>query len=137
MEAAAQEHLASAREAISLFGARLRPFDHDTEILPGVHAIDAAGHTPGHTAILLRSGGEQLLCTGDLFYDHLQLSNPAWCTPWDHDTAQATRARRRLLARAADDQLLVHAYHLPFPGLGTIARQGNAYSWEPLSDQQQ
>jgi glyoxylase-like metal-dependent hydrolase (beta-lactamase superfamily II) len=135
--ATAREHLASAREAISLFGDRLRPFHHDTEILPGVHVVDAVGHTPGHSAILLQSQGEHLLCTGDLFYDNLQLTHPTWCTPWDHDTAQATRARRRLLDRAADDQLLVHAYHLPFPGLGTIIRQGDAYRWEPLPDQQQ
>jgi glyoxylase-like metal-dependent hydrolase (beta-lactamase superfamily II) len=130
--AAAEEHLDSAREAINLFGDRLRPFDHDTEILPGIHVVDAAGHTPGHSAILLQSNGEQLLCVGDLFYDDLQLSHPQWCTPWDHDTAGAVRARRRLLARAADEHLLVHTYHMPFPGLGTITRQADAYRWEPL-----
>ncbi len=127
-----QEHLASAREAINLFGERLSPFDHDAEILPGIRAVNAVGHTPGHSAFLLRSGGEQLLCTGDLFYDELQLSHPQWCTPWDHDGVRAVRARRLLLDRAADEHLLVHAYHLPFPGLGTVARQGDAYRWEPL-----
>jgi glyoxylase-like metal-dependent hydrolase (beta-lactamase superfamily II) len=132
--AAADEHLASAREAIRLFGDRLRPFEHDTEILPGVRVIDAAGHTPGHSAVLLDSRGERLLCVGDLFYDPLQLSHPEWCTPWDHDTALAVRARRRLLERAADEHLLVHAYHMPFPGLGAIARRGGGYRWEPLVD---
>lgn len=130
--AAADEHLTSAREAIRLFGGRLRPFGHDTEILPGVRTVDAVGHTPGHTAVLLHSNGERLLCVGDLFYDQLQLSHPGWGTPWDHDTAQAVRARRRLLDRAADEHLLVHAYHMPFPGLGTIARNGDAYKWQPL-----
>ena len=132
----AGEHLGSAREAIRLFGDRLRPFDHDAEILPGVRTVDAAGHTQGHTAVLLGSDGERLLCTGDLFHDQLQLSNPQWCTPWDHDPAQAVRARRRLLARAADEHLLVHAYHMPFPGLGTITRQGSAYRWHPLSSRE-
>ncbi len=126
------EHLASAREAIRLFGDRLRSFDHDAEILPGVRVVDAAGHTPGHAAVLLESAGERLLCVGDLFYDPLQLSHPRWCTPWDHDAVQAVRARRRLLDRAADEHLLVHAYHMPFPGLGTITRRGDAYRWEPL-----
>jgi glyoxylase-like metal-dependent hydrolase (beta-lactamase superfamily II) len=42
----ADEHLPSAREAIRLFGDRLRPFGHDAEILPGVRTVDAAGHTP-------------------------------------------------------------------------------------------
>jgi glyoxylase-like metal-dependent hydrolase (beta-lactamase superfamily II) len=128
----AGEHLASAREAIRLFGDRLRPFGHDAEILPGVRTVDAAGHTPGHSAVLLQSGGERLLCVGDLFYDQLQLSHPGWSTPWDHDTARAVRTRGRLLDRAADEHLLVHAYHMPFPGLGTITRHGHAYRWQPL-----
>jgi glyoxylase-like metal-dependent hydrolase (beta-lactamase superfamily II) len=129
---AAGEHLASAREAIRLFGDRLRPFEHDAEILPGVRVVDAAGHTPGHSAVLLESDGERLLCIGDLFCDQLQLSHPQWCTPWDHDTVRAVRARRRLLDRAADEHLLIQAYHLPFPGLGTITRHGGGYKWEPL-----
>lgn len=126
------EHIASAREAIRLFGDRLRAFRDDAEILPGVRIVDAAGHTPGHSAVLLESDGQRLLCVGDLFYDQLQLSHPGWCTPWDHDTVRAVRARRQLLDRAADEHLLIQAYHMPFPGLGTVARQGDAYVWQPL-----
>jgi glyoxylase-like metal-dependent hydrolase (beta-lactamase superfamily II) len=126
------EHRESAREAIRLFGSRLRAFEHDAEILPGVRAVDASGHTPGHTAILLESRGDRLLCVGDSFYDRLQLSHPDWCTPWDHDTGRAVLSRRRLLDRAADENLLVHAYHLPFPGLGFVRRHGDTYRWTPL-----
>ncbi len=129
---AADEHRAAAREAIRLFGGRLRPFGYDAEILPGVHIVDAAGHTPGHSAVLLESDGDRLLCAGDLFYDQLQLSHPGWGTPWDHDTARAVRARRRVLDRAARERLLVHAYHMPFPGLGTITAHGRGYRWQPL-----
>jgi glyoxylase-like metal-dependent hydrolase (beta-lactamase superfamily II) len=125
--------VASAREAIRLFGDRLRAFNHDAQILPGVRIVDAAGHTPGHSAVLLESSAERLLCVGDLFYDQLQLSRPGWCTPWDHDRAGAVRTRRRLLDRAADENLLVHAYHMPFPGLGTITRHRDAYKWKPVA----
>jgi glyoxylase-like metal-dependent hydrolase (beta-lactamase superfamily II) len=128
----ADEHLASAREAIRLFGDRLRTFDDDTEILSGVRTVDAAGHTPGHSAVLLESDGERLLCVGDLFYDQLQLSHPGWSTPWDHDTVRAVHTRRQLLDRAADEHLLIQAYHMPFPGLGTITRHGDTYRWVPL-----
>ena len=126
-----EEHLASAREAIEMFGERLRPFCDDAEILPGVRAVGAAGHTPGHTAVVLESRGERLLCVGDLFYDPLQLAHPAWSTPWDHDRPRAIASRRRLLDWAADERLLVHAYHLPFPGLGRVRRAGDAFSWIP------
>jgi glyoxylase-like metal-dependent hydrolase (beta-lactamase superfamily II) len=130
--AMADEHLESAREAINLFGERLHAFDHDAEILPGVRTVNAAGHTPGHTAILVQSHGERLICVGDLFYDPLQLTHPHWCTPWDHDSGGAIRSRRRLLNFAADERLLVHAYHMPFPGIGTVRRHGDAYAWTPL-----
>jgi glyoxylase-like metal-dependent hydrolase (beta-lactamase superfamily II) len=126
------EHRESAREAIRVFGARLRAFEHDAEILPGVRTVDASGHTPGHSAILLESQGERLLCVGDSFYDRLQLSHPQWCTPWDHDAGRAVLSRRRLLDRAADENLLVHAYHMPFPGLGLVRRLGDAYEWVPI-----
>ena len=131
--AIADEHLESAREAIKLFGERLHAFDDDAEILPGVHTVNAAGHTPGHSAVMVRSQGERLLCVGDLFYDPLQLTHPQWCTPWDHDSTGAIRSRRRLLDFAADEAVPVHAYHMPFPGLGTVARHGDLYAWTPLS----
>jgi len=129
---AAAEHLGSARAAIALFGELMRPFDDNAEILPGLRAVGAAGHTPGHTAMLLESDRERLLCTGDLFYDRLQLRHPAWSTPWDHDRAGAIASRRRLLDWAADEGVLVHAYHLPFPGLGRVTREHGAYAWTPL-----
>lgn len=128
---AADAHLASARQALALFGQRLHPFEYGAEILPGVRTVEAPGHTPGHTAVLLESAGERLLCTGDSFYDRLQLRHPGWGTPWDHDQQRATESRRQLLARAADENLAVHAYHLPFPGLGSIRRHGDAFEWDP------
>ncbi|MGW3346130.1 MBL fold metallo-hydrolase [Nonomuraea rubra] len=131
-ELSGQQHR-PAREAIRLFGERLRPAEYGIELLPSVHTVDAAGHTPGHTAVLLRSRGERLLCLGDTFYDPLQLAHPAWRTPWDHDAARSVASRRRLLAWAADESLLVHAYHLPFPGLGRIERRAGAFAWRPIA----
>jgi glyoxylase-like metal-dependent hydrolase (beta-lactamase superfamily II) len=131
--AGAAEHLQPAREAIRLFGEHLHPVEYDAEVLPGIRTVDAAGHTPGHIAIALESGGDRLLCTGDAFYHRLQLSHPGWGTPWDHDRGQASVSRRRLLARAADEDILVHAYHLPFPGLGSVARQAGAFAWRDVA----
>jgi glyoxylase-like metal-dependent hydrolase (beta-lactamase superfamily II) len=129
---AGDPHSETALEAIRLFGARLRSFGYGAEILPGVSTVDAAGHTPGHTAFLLDSQGERLLCTGDCFYDPLQVIHPWWGTPWDHDGERAVIARRRLLDRAAGEQLLVHSYHMPFPGIGTVRRHGDGYKWTPV-----
>jgi glyoxylase-like metal-dependent hydrolase (beta-lactamase superfamily II) len=129
--ASAGDHIASAREAIALFGERLRPFEYGAELLPGVRTVEAAGHTPGHAAVLLESAGERLLCVGDSIHDRLQLRHPGWCTPWDHDAGRAIASRGSLLAWAADENIAVHAYHFPFPGLGTVMRHGNAFEWHP------
>lgn len=128
----AEPHVEAARAAIREFGDRLRPFEHDAELLPGVRAIDAAGHTPGHTAVLLESAGERLLCVGDTFYDPLQMTHPEWPTLWDLDRPSSVASRRRILEWAADERLLLHAYHLPFPGLGRVNRHGTTFTWEPL-----
>ncbi|MDX3003504.1 MBL fold metallo-hydrolase [Kribbella solani] len=126
-------HSAAARETIRLYGERLRrSFEHHDEILPGVRALPATGHTPGHSAILLESAGERLLCVGDTFYDPLQVTNPGWATPWDLDHPASVATRRRILAWAADEQVLLHAYHLPFPGLGRVRRTATSYTWEPI-----
>ncbi|NRQ34624.1 MBL fold metallo-hydrolase [Nonomuraea sp. NN258] len=127
-----REQREPARRAIGLLGERLRPVEYDVELLPGVRTVDAAGHTPGHTAILLGSRGERLLCLGDTFYDPLQLAHPDWRTPWDHDARRSVAGRRRLLAWAAEENVPVHAYHLPFPGLGLVSRRGDAFAWRPL-----
>jgi glyoxylase-like metal-dependent hydrolase (beta-lactamase superfamily II) len=82
---------------MGLFGSWLAGFEYGRELLPGIRALNAAGHTPGHTAFLLESRGERLLCLGDSFYDPLQLSHPGWSTPWDHDPRAAARSRRRFL----------------------------------------
>jgi glyoxylase-like metal-dependent hydrolase (beta-lactamase superfamily II) len=122
-----------ARETIRLFGERLRPAEYDTEILLGVHTVDASGHTPGHMAILLESGGQRLLCAGDSFYDRLQLAHPEWRTPWDLDAESSVRSRRRILEWAAGENIPVHAYHMPFPGLGLVKRHKNAFEWHAIS----
>jgi glyoxylase-like metal-dependent hydrolase (beta-lactamase superfamily II) len=120
-----------AREAIRLFGERLRAFEYDAGILPQIRTVNASGHTPGHTAFLLSSGGERLLSVGDTFYDRLQLSHPGWWTPFDLDPERSVLSRRNLLAWAADENLLVHAYHMPFPGLGWVKRHADAFDWSP------
>ena len=82
---------------------------------------------------MLESQGERLLCAGDTFYDSLQLSHPGWRTPWDHEAERSVLSRCRLLGWAADENLLVHAYHMPFPGLGRVERHGSAFRWSPVA----
>jgi glyoxylase-like metal-dependent hydrolase (beta-lactamase superfamily II) len=132
--ATAAPHRECASAAIHVLDQGLRTFDYGVEVVHHVRAVDASGHSPGHTAFALESQGRRLLCVGDTFYDPLHVSHPQWRTPWDHEAEPSVRSRRRLLGRAADEKLLVHAYHMPFPGLGVIKRRDDTFMWSPVSE---
>jgi glyoxylase-like metal-dependent hydrolase (beta-lactamase superfamily II) len=103
-----------------------------TEVVSGVRLIAAPGHTPGHTAIAVTSGDEQLLFIGDLIYTPDDLENPDWFSIYDYDPAQAIATRQQIFAQAAQDHTLLMTYHLPFPGLGHVVQHGRGWQWRPL-----
>lgn len=104
----------------------------EKEIAPGIHAIPAPGHTPGHIALVISSAKEQLLHIADAALHPMHLEHPAWRNVFDLSEDGAVMTRQRLLDRAAADNVNVLAYHFPFPGLGRVASSGNAWRWEPL-----
>ncbi len=106
----------------------------DGEIAPGIRAIPAAGHTPGHIGFLVTSGDQSLMCLADsVIGSGPALAHPDWHWNTDLDKDQAVETRKRLLDMAATDRLLVHGYHFAFPGVGHIARTGQGgYRFIPL-----
>lgn len=107
--------------------------EKETEIVPGVHAIDAAGHTPGHMAIAARSASDELLYLSDAAIHPIHLEHPDWHPIWDYDPAAAVAAKRRLCDRAASDRSLILAFHFPpFPSLGHVTKRGLGWRWEPV-----
>ncbi len=103
------------------------------EIVPGIRAIAAAGHTPGQMALEITSGGETLLYASDVFLHPIHLEQPGWCAAVDLIPGEVVATRHRLLAKAASDECLVLAFHLPFPALGRVVTKGDAWSWQPLA----
>src|SRR5258708_27799733 len=47
---------------------KFKPFDGNTELVPGVQALPSHGHTPGHTTYVVESKGEKLVLIGDLVH---------------------------------------------------------------------
>jgi glyoxylase-like metal-dependent hydrolase (beta-lactamase superfamily II) len=111
---------------------QLELLDRDTEVAPGVKALAAAGHTPGHLVVEVTSRGEQLMWTGDALLHPVTVSHPEWYGLVDLRPEQAVATRLLLLARAADQDMLVHAAHFPWPGLGHVRRQNSGFRWEPI-----
>ena len=100
------------------------------DIAPGVTALDLAGHTLGHAGLLVESNGERLLHVVDLLHQAFQLRHLDWHFGFDSDGAMAVDTRKRVLAQCADEGILTLFYHLEFPGLGTVKRDGDGYAFE-------
>ncbi len=111
---------------------QLTLIDGETEIVPGIRAFPSPGHTPGHIALSISSGGEQLLCGADLMILPISLEHPEWYAAVDLDSERVVAARREFFSKAADEKALVFAFHFPFPGLGHIVEKGDAWQWQPI-----
>ena len=63
---------------------------------PGVHAVRAPGHSPGHVTYLIASGGKQFLISSDVSVLALQIStNPEWQQAIDQDPQMAVETRKK------------------------------------------
>ncbi len=124
--------LSVARNNLLPIQDRVVPIERESEIVPGIQAIAAPGHTPGHMALTISSGSEQLLCISDAVIHPIHLKRPEWCATVDFAPDQVVFTRRRLLNRAVAQKALVFAFHFPFPGLGHVIRQGEGWHWQPI-----
>ncbi len=122
-----------ARKNLPPIRGQLELVDHETEIVSGIRALAAPGHTPGHMALAISSGGEQLLCISDAVLHPIHLEQPEWYSAVDFAPEQVVATRRGLLKRAAAEKALVLAFHFPFPGLGHVSQSGDTWQWEPIS----
>ena len=113
---------------------QLELIEGENEIAPGIRALAAPGHTPGHVAVLLSSGKEQLLIAADAVLHPLHLAHPDWRAVFDLDPLTASNSRQKLLDWAAADHVPVHVYHFPFPGHGAIVKRGQAWEFEPRAE---
>lgn len=108
---------------------RVSLIDTETEILPGVRAVHAPGHTPGHMALLIESRGEKLLHIADAAHHPVQTNHTHWSPHFDMQPELAAQTRRVLFERVAREKLLLLAYHYAFPGMGYITRDGDKLAW--------
>ncbi len=124
----------AVRRVFAPMAASVERFVPGRELLPGITAVAAYGHTPGHTMFMLTEGGQRLLYWGDLTnVAALFVRNPDWAVSFDMDADAARRTRRRVMEMAVAEGLLVAGFHLPRPGVGRLERRGRGYDFAPLS----
>jgi glyoxylase-like metal-dependent hydrolase (beta-lactamase superfamily II) len=125
-----------ARDTAAPYQARdkWRTFAEGSELVPGIRAVKAYGHTPGHTAFAVESAGQKLLIWGDIVHAHaVQFAHPGISIEFDVDQTQAIATRRSIMYAMAASKTLVAGMHLPFPGIGHVrADSKGIYSWVPV-----
>jgi glyoxylase-like metal-dependent hydrolase (beta-lactamase superfamily II) len=110
---------------------RLMALEQGDGVFPGVTAINAPGHTPGHMAFLVEG---RMLIFGDLVHHAaVQFAVPDVTWGEDADPARARVSRQLLLAQAAEAGWLVAGAHLPHPGIGWVETSGAGYAFRPVS----
>jgi glyoxylase-like metal-dependent hydrolase (beta-lactamase superfamily II) len=108
----------------------------DGEVAPGIHAVDAAGHSPGMMAYHIESEGRRLLIWADTCTHYvMSIQRPEWPVEVDDDKAMAAATRKRILDMVATDRLFVVGFHMPFPGVGYVEQSQAGYRWAPVSYQ--
>jgi glyoxylase-like metal-dependent hydrolase (beta-lactamase superfamily II) len=113
---------------------KFKPFDGDTELVPGIKAVAAHGHTPGHSIYKVESKGQTLVLWGDLMHvAAVQFADPSVTIQFDTDSKAAAIQRKRAYAEAARNGWLVGSAHLSFPGLGHLRPEGKGYEWLPVN----
>jgi glyoxylase-like metal-dependent hydrolase (beta-lactamase superfamily II) len=113
---------------------KFKPFNGDTELVPGIRSRAAPGHTPGHTLYVAESKGEKLVLWGDLMHvASVQFPDPAVTIGFDTDSAMAAAQRKKVFADAAERGLWVAGAHLSFPGIGHLRAMGSQYIYVPAN----
>jgi glyoxylase-like metal-dependent hydrolase (beta-lactamase superfamily II) len=122
-----------ARNNLPPIQGQLDLVDQESEIVPGIKAVSAPGHTPGHMAVAISSEGENLLCFSDAAIHPIHLEQPDWYSVFDLAPEQALASKRRLMDKAVAEEALVFAFHFSFPGLGHIIQRGEEWQWQPIA----
>ncbi|WP_334504438.1 MBL fold metallo-hydrolase [Bradyrhizobium sp. AZCC 1678] len=121
----------AAKRFVSEYGSNLRTFDEEHEIAPGVVARRTGGHTPGHSVVRVASGDDGLTFAGDAVFT-VGFEQPDWHNGFEHDPEEAARVRVRLLRELAKSGEMLVATHLPFPSIGRVAADGDAFRFVPV-----
>ena len=106
------------------------------DVISGITAMTAPGHTPGHLIFNIESEGKRLVLTADTANHYiLSLERPEWEVRFDMDKAQAAATRKKVYDMIATDKVAFLGYHMPFPAVGFAEKQETGYRFVPKTYQ--
>lgn len=99
--------------------------DADAEIVPGLRFQPTPGHTPGHACVVVESGDDRAVITGDLMHTAFQIAHPEWSSLLDTDLVESAVTRTRMVKEWSDSGTLVLGTHFATPTGGYVVRDGD------------
>ncbi len=112
---------------------RLRTYETDKEVIPGVLAVSTPGHTPGHTSHIVTSGSSSVYVQADVTHaPFLFARHPGWHAFYDHDPVAAEATRRKVYDMLAAEKMLIQGFHYPFPSVAHVAKTADGYREIPM-----
>ena len=113
---------------------KFKSFEGETDLVPGIHATPATGHTNGHTIYVVTSKDQKLALWGDLMHvAAVQFPGPSVTIQFDTDSKKAAAERKKNFADAAKAGYFVGVAHVSFPGIGQLRTEGTGYRWVPVN----
>jgi glyoxylase-like metal-dependent hydrolase (beta-lactamase superfamily II) len=122
---AAPDAAAGAVRKLSPIETQLETFTTETELVPGLVARPAPGHTPGSTIYVVADGGDRALLLGDVVHAVAELTDPEWHGLYDVDPVAARTVRDRIAEEAAQMGDVIAAAHFPGLRFGRLVISGS------------
>ena len=117
---------------------RLRTYEWNKDVIPGVTAVGTPGHTPGHTSHVVASGSKSVYVQADVTHaPFLFARHPGWHFMLDVEPVEAEVTRRKVYDMLVAERMLVQGFHYPFPSVGHVEKSGTGYrevlvNWNPM-----
>ncbi len=134
LEGAAKPFVEVSRAQLLPLRDRLVFFKDGQEVLPGVQAMAAPGHTVGHTCFVVTSGDQSICVLADIAHHHIALvEKPRIEFAYDTDAKQAVASRLRVLDMLVTNRMPAIAFHFPWPGIGHFVKAGDGFRYIPAA----
>jgi glyoxylase-like metal-dependent hydrolase (beta-lactamase superfamily II) len=119
-----------ARQNLLPYKKRIKFVENGKDVVPGVEAMSAPGHTVGHTIYMIKSGAKSLAFTGDITHHQILLTErPKTEFAYDGDPKQAVQTRMKVLDMLTAQKIPLLSYHFPWPGYGNLAKSGDGFRY--------
>jgi len=131
----ADQHAGFTDSVLPIYEAGLVDLVNDDHVvIDGVRFMPTPGHTPHHVSVLIESGGQSAVITGDVAHHPCQLAHPDWASTSDFDPDLARTSRMRLVERFTDSDTLIIGSHYSDPVAGRIQRAGTSFRLVSVQD---